>query len=454
MVGQGGRLHLSRVVTYLNGLPTGTKRRLGVDRANGITRRQVENLYGLVAEVLSAPGHDHYDNFDELCHRIVSVSAHAGARATPSVAIDGTSVDSWGTRRMVKSMLPGVRATQKNTDPDAAWRGKGPDAWKRPVFGYDLTLGVSIPEVNGSAVPLGAKSMRLRPAGRETMSAALSVVDDIAQDQGTLGDVLADREYTKSIDGTDFILPVRALGGDVVLQLTQNQIGARGTQRGALIIDGQPFSPSLPPKLHLIAPPSVNAERAEVINYQKQIEDRSKYAMVPHGARKANGAQVYKCPAAAGKLMCPLVASSQNLARGTMPALLAPKNPMPKTVCTKSYTTFAAIEIPLAQRHLHGSRDWFFSVSRRNRVEGFFGNLKDSARENLNRGTIRVRGLVKTGIMVAFAVASVNMRLAVKWDSEQHHAPKPKVGRPRKIGVTTYAQVLVALGANAPPIAS
>jgi hypothetical protein len=454
MVSPGGRLHLSRVVTYLNALPVRTKRRLGIDRPNGITRRQVENLYGLVSRVLRGTGSTEYDNFDELCRRLVLASAHENAKSAPSIAIDGTSIHSWGTKRVKRSKQPGVAVTRKNTDPDAAWRGKGSDAWKRPVFGYDLTIGVSIPEVNGSAVALGAKSMRLRPAGRQTINMALSVVSDIAQVQGTLGDVLADREYTKSIDGTDFILPVRALGGNAVFQLTQNQVGARGTQRGALIIDGQPFSPSLPPTLHHIVPPPVNATRSEFVKYQKQIEDRAKYAMVAHGARKANGAQVYKCPAAAGKLMCPLVAKSQGLPRGTMPAILAPKNPMAKSVCTKSYTTFQAAEIPLAQQHLHGSRDWYFSVSRRSRVEGFFGNLKDSARENLKRGTIRVRGLVKTGIMVAFAVASVNMRLAEKWDTAQHPTPRPKMGRPRKIGVTTYAQVFATLGANAPPIAS
>jgi len=93
-------------------------------------------------------------------------------------------------------------------------------------------------------------------------------------------------------------------------------------------------------------------------------------------------------------------------------------------------------------------------VNRRNRVEGFFGNLKDSARENISRGTVRVRGLVKTGLMIAIAVMSVNIRLGEKWDEQKCRKPKPRMGRPRKVGVTKYAQVFLDLVANAPPLAS
>lgn len=93
-------------------------------------------------------------------------------------------------------------------------------------------------------------------------------------------------------------------------------------------------------------------------------------------------------------------------------------------------------------------------MNRRNRVEGFFGNLKNSARENISRGTVRVRGLVKTGPMVAIAVMSVNIRLGEKWNEQKRRKPKPKMGRPRKVGVTKYAEVFQTLGGVSPPLAS
>ena len=87
------------------------------------------------------------------------------------------------------------------------------------------------------------------------------------------------------------------------------------------------------------------------------------------------------------------------------------------------------------------------------RSEGFFGNLKDKARENLTRGTIRVMGLVKTGLLVAMAVASLNLRLGEKWEATQREqAPSKKMGRPRKQGVAAYARAFV-VAATGPPSA-
>lgn len=65
-----------------------------------------------------------------------------------------------------------------------------------------------------------------------------------------------------------------------------------------------------------------------------------------------------------------------------------------------------------------------------------------------------MRGLVKTGLMVVIAVMSVNIRLGEKWDEQKRRKPKPKMGRPRKVGVAQYAKVYLDLVANAPPLAT
>ena len=191
-----------------------------------------------------------FASFDDVCHRLLIASAHPDTRARRDIAIDGTSIDSWGTYRSTKRPKKGVKGKKKAekipTDPDARWRGKGVDAWKRPVFGYDLTVSVTIPDPMGRPVPLSATSMRFRPAGTQTIPMALAVAYDTAKDRSGLGDVLADREYTQRLDGADFILPLRALGAEPIFQLKSTQQGGSGTQRGAVIVDGQPYSPSLP----------------------------------------------------------------------------------------------------------------------------------------------------------------------------------------------------------------
>lgn len=465
---ESGRLFLISVPGFFDSLPPKTRERLGITRTGRVTRRQVEGLYGLICRVIENEGDERLATFDTLCERLLVASAHQETRKSRDIAIDGTSIDSWGTRRAPKSRKKttamvvaeadkGSKKARKDdkvsTDPDARWRGKGKNAWKRPVFGYDLTVAVTIPDGIGRPVPMAATTMRFRPAGAgtESLAAALEVAVDTARNRGGLGDVLVDREYTQRIDGSDFILPLRALGAEPVFELTRNQRGARGTQRGALVVDGQAYSPAMPERLHDIAMPPVNATVEKIQIYQNEIGLREQYRMIPHGSRRADGSQIYQCPASAGKLRCPLVASSQLLALGTMPAF-PPLSPMVGSVCTKKFTTFAADELPLSQREQYGSFDWYLSMNRRNRVEGFFGNLKDKARENLNRGTIRVRGIFKTGLLVAIAVASVNMRLADKWSSEKAlEPPKRKTGRPRKSGVATYARALATLGAHGPP---
>ena len=58
-------------------------------------------------------------------------------------------------------------------------------------------------------------------------------------------------------------------------------------------------------------------------------------------------------------------------------------------------------------------------MQRRNRVEGFFGNMKDEARESIRRGVIRVRGREKIGVFVALAIASLNVRLTESFRHKQ-----------------------------------
>ena len=260
---------------------------------------------------------------------------------------------------------------------------------------------------------------------------------------GQIGDVILDRGYNHSQDGSDFIEPLRALGAEPVFELQPNQLGPRGLSRGALLIDGHPFSPSLPKEFHSIQPPSVKADAKVIAAHQAKIAKRSKWALERHGSRKASGAQVYMCPAQAGKVKCPLV-SGVTAKRDAMPVLFAPTIVTPDSVCSRKFSTFDLADAPLAQRDLFGSKEWFWSYNRRNLVEGFYGNLKDVARENIRRGSIRVMGIIKMGLMIAVAVACVNLRMAAKWDANKkpREAARRRGGRPAKQPTARHQEVI------------
>ncbi len=394
-----GRFLLTSVPKFLNNLDPATRRRLGITRTNGVTLRQVQHLFDRIEKTnydRSRTDDARYDNLDVLLNKVGTAGGHADANLTTSIAIDSSDIPSWGKdcfRLVFDAEGNYVGNERRASDPDAHWRTKGKKGEKKSFFGYDLTAAVTVQEEGGRDVPRAIKALRFRPATYKTTAMALACAADVAATQGSLGDVLVDREYTQSKHGRDFILEVRKLGGEPVFGLKLNQVGVSGHVRGAVIIDGQPFSPSLPQSLRVIhrpLPAQTYALNPDAVKkYEDQIAARSIYALVPHGARRQNGAQVYQCPAAAGKLICPLVASSHLLALGTMPAASPPKTAPRDTVCDSKFRTFTAEELPLSQRHLHGSTAWRKSYARRNEVERLFSNAKDQASENLRRITSR-----------------------------------------------------------------
>lgn len=460
-----GRFLLTTVPRFLNSLDPATRRRLGITRKNGVTLRQVQHLFERIEKTnyeRTRTDEARFDNLDVLLNKVGTAGAHADANLTTSIAIDSSDIPSWGKDcyRMVFDAKGNYVGNEKRaSDQDAHWRTKGKKGEKKSFFGYDLTAAVTVPEEGGPAVPRAIKAIRFRPATYKTTAMALACATDVADTQGSLGDVLVDREYTQSNHGRDFILEVRKLGGEPVFGLKLNQVGVSGHVRGAVIIDGQPFSPSLPQNLRVIhrpLPAQTYALNPDAVKkYEDQIAARSIYALALHSSRRlADGSLVYlyQCPAAAGKLICPLVASSQLLPLGTMPAANPPKVAPLKSVCDSQFRTFTAAELPLSQRHLHGSTAWRKSYARRNEVERLFSNTKDQASENLRRGSIRVRGIVKMGLFVALSLASTNRRLAKSYERRQPEPPKRGRGRPRKHSVVVMVEAIVATGATRTPL--
>jgi hypothetical protein len=215
-------------------------------------------------------------------------------------------------------------------------------------------------------------------------------------------------------------------------------------------------SASSPANLYKIPALPVQSMREEKKEHHKKTEARAFYALRPHGSRKSSGAWTMQRPAAAGNVLCPLQRAKGSSHFGALPLhpRRVPVNVSPGDVCATAYTTFEASEIPLSQRELYGTADWYFSYSRRNRVEGFFGNTKNEAVESLRRGSVRVLGGYKSGLLHLLMMAATNVRFARRWD-EQVAKPatrRKKMGRPRKAPIAHLAQVILdADRPQAPP---
>jgi len=439
LVTDTGRLHLGRIPAALNNLPPQVKAELGLTRENGVTMRQVQRLYTLVSAVLDKQGHDYaQDRFNDLLGPTIPPECFD----TKSIAIDGTDIHAFARSFNMKDPITG-HVTKMSTDKDAHWRARSEDKrWKAPFFGYDLTVAVAVKEVTGPDVPVVARAIRFRPATQDPVMNGLAVAHDVWVQQGNqLGDVLVDREYTKTADGRDFILPIRSLGGEPVFDLTPALVGSRAPINGALMIDGNPFSPATPTKWHNITPPPVNATNAVKLAYQAEVNKRAMFALVPHGRRDANGAHNFQCPAQVGNIKCPLVPASKAWPVGTRLAQgPATKSPSGK-VCSQKFVKFDATDMPLSQRDLFGTSAWYQSYTRRNLVEGFFGSLKNNGVEGVRPGNVRMRGLVKHGLFIAVATAAANLRHVESFRARNPQAPKRvRRGRPLKTNLHRYKE--------------
>jgi hypothetical protein len=93
---------------------------------------------------------------------------------------------------------------------------------------------------------------------------------------------------------------------------------------------------------------------------------------------------------------------------------------------------------------VYGSTAWRKSYGRRGTgVESHFGALKDESVAGFNRSKVRRRAIVKTGLMVAAAVATTNRRFAITWD--RLHGPFPKVPNHKLVKRKRYHHTLTSI---------
>lgn len=363
---------------------------------------------------------------------------------TGSYAVDGSEVRTWARQNRRQPKHPWL-----HPDPDAAWNGK--KTWGRQGrtngwFGYQLHGVVRVGEVGAPDVPCLAERIELTPANADARDAGRVLLTRMVADHEAADDaaglphrprrdVLADRAYTSETHrADDWVWPLWELGFTSVHQLTEHQLGegnrrSRRPGNGAVVIDGQPYSPRLPQHLRNIAPPPIAASRADIDTYQQLIAQRRLYALHPVGGRNDDGSWDFGCRAMAllGQLRCDLKPDSLALPYSkptTSPAVFTPANGRLPKVCGQQKSRIHREELPFWQPDLYGSADWYASYNRRNRVEGVFGNVKNDAAQDLTRGNIRVMGLAKTSLLTLVTVMAANLRLLDRWRERQARAAR------------------------------
>jgi hypothetical protein len=426
--------HLTRVHQALTRLPEDQQRRLGViaDWKGGphrLTYRQTEYTFGLVAGALAEdePGGQPSQALQAICDHLLEAGIPGQFKeASRSLAIDWTDLETF-------SRPPPARGGNC-ADPGASW---GHRASNRPgdarelFFGYYLSAGIMMPEENGPAVPELARRATVSSCRHDPVRAFVPVLTRMPADGIPLGDVLADSGYAHR-DAAAWALPLRAAGAVLVQDLHPHDRGPKGTHHGAIISNGSLYCPATPPALLGLGPLPRDATPQQAAAHDAETAETARYKLGRITRDDADGYHRVACPAAAGKIRCPLRPASMTLDRDRPEILQPPQHP--QACCTRQTLTVPPeVTAKTAQKHDYPSAAHRRSYARRAAAERAFATAKDPASNDISRGWCRLTGLAPLMLAITCLIVVRNQRILTAWnDRQQENARRAAKGLPPK----------------------
>lgn len=248
----------------------------------------------------------------------------------------------------------------------------------------------------------------------------------------------SDRAYNNATPD-EYQLPLAALGYRAVFNYTVDQYGIQDHNQGAIMIEGAWYCPSIPQPL-IEASTDLASEVIDKATWRRRIDARTPYRLYAKQHPDDGRTQRLMCPAAAGKVVCPLK-KNHAIASTTRPPVVDPEpSPVgPPKICRQDSITIAtAAGAKHAQQLAYGSAEWVRTYfSGRNSIEAFNGYAKDPLYEALEDGrSRRIRGIAATSLLVAFQLAHVNARKIASWlrtlPTRGQSQRRPSTYRPKK----------------------
>ena len=413
-VGVEGRpAHLSRVHEALLWLPEAEKRRLGViaewrSGPHELTYRQVERTFGLVAGALAkekvdgSPSEALAEVLDTLLEASVEL---CGKPRTSSYAVDWTDLEAFS--------CPPPKGGGRCADPEAAWghrRGDSPGERDEVFYGYYLQVVTAVKEERGPAVAELVRRIQIGSCEVDPPPALVPVLERMIESGISIGDVLADSGYAYR-KPESWALPVRRLGAELIQELHPNDRGRQGTHMGAIRANGNLYCPQTPTALLELGPLAHGATEKETAAHDRRVAELSAHKLGPITGYDADGYHRVGCPAAQGKLRCPLRAESTALEH-TRPEIVSPPEHPPICCSQRTITVPPEVNAKTAQKHDYPSAEHRRSYARRSAAERAYATVKDPATNDISRGWCRLTGLAPIALFAATVFAARNLRVA------------------------------------------
>ena len=425
----GRPAHLTRALEALLALPEDDQKRLGViedwkDGPHQLTYRQVEHTFRLITRALAKTEPDGAPSagLQQLCDQLTEASIPGAFKtASSSLAADWTDVEAWA--RPVPAGSPGT-----GTDPEARWGHRNVNRKIQEgemFYGYYLSAAVMVKDDHGPAVPELARRITAGNSSHDPAAALAGVLASMPAAGIGLGDILADSGYSHRVPAT-WAEPLRAAGAQLVHDLHPNDRGPRGTHHGATIANGNLYCPATPRPLLELGPPPPGASPADVAVHDRQTAELARYKLGLHAAEDADGYRRLACPAAAGKIRCPLRPASMKPDRNRPEILTPPQHP-PACCTQQTITAGPGVASKTRQKHDYPSAAWRNSYRRRTAAERLNAAIKNTAANSIDRGWIRLTGVTPLTLWLTSLVAVRNQRALAAFQTRQEHHPRTAI---------------------------
>jgi len=444
--------YLTEAHAALIALPEADQVRLSVieDWKTGphqLTYRQVENTCRLVVTALSKDQPDGAPSqiLTRTCNDLLEASIPPQYKqASRALAVDWTDLETFS--------RPPPRGSSDCADPEASWGHRTsnlPGPKGELFFGYYPSAAAMAREETGPDVPELARRMTLTSCHLDPVRAFAPVLTRMPEDGIPLGDIIDDSGYAHR-DATAWAIPLRAAGAQLIQDLHPHDRGPQGTHRGAIIANGNLYCPATPRPLLELGPLPRGATPDETTAHDTRAAELSRHKLGRLTADDTDGYHRIMCPAAAGKIRCPLRPASMTLDR-SRPEILTPPEHPPACCTQQTITVPPTIAAKTRQKHDYPSPAHRRSYARRTGAERTFATIKDTASNNISRGWCRLMGLAPLHLWLACALLVRNQRILDAFTQRQaSNARRAAAGLPPKTRKRRRRATLTSLAA-APP---
>jgi hypothetical protein len=203
-----------------------------------------------------------------------------------------------------------------------------------------------------------------------------------------------------------------------VQDLHPSDRGPKGTHQGAVIANGNLYCPGTPRPLPGLGPLARTATTEQTAEGERQTSELARYKLGKITAGDAGGYHRVQCPAAMGKIRCPLRPASMTLDRDRPEILQPPEHP--QACCAQQTITVPPdVLAKTAQKHHYPSAAWRRSHARRTGAERGFATAKDPATNDITRGWCRLMGLAPLMLFITCLLIVRNQRVLAAWNARQ-----------------------------------